>query len=92
MAGYRTPVIFITAHNISMLRERALAAGAIAYLTKPFDEAVLLGLYSDRVKQPPSVPSRAASDSFRATAFLEWPAPIEWSGGDVSLRLDALPA
>src|SRR4051794_15964604 len=41
-AGYRTPVIFITAHNVSMLRERALAAGAIAYLTKPFYEAVLL--------------------------------------------------
>ena len=40
-AGYRTPVIFITAYPIPTVRERALAAGAIAYLTKPFDDAVL---------------------------------------------------
>jgi FixJ family two-component response regulator len=41
-AGYRTPVIFITAYDVKTVHERALAAGAIAYLTKPFDEAVLL--------------------------------------------------
>jgi FixJ family two-component response regulator len=41
-AGYRTPVIFITAYNVPTVRERALAAGAIAYLTKPFDDSVLL--------------------------------------------------
>jgi FixJ family two-component response regulator len=41
-AGYRTPVIFITAYPVPAVRERALAAGAIAYLTKPFDDAVLL--------------------------------------------------
>ena len=28
----------------------------------------------------------------RALIRRYWPAPIEWSGGDVSLRLDALPA
>jgi CheY-like chemotaxis protein len=41
-AGYWTPVIFITAYDVPTVRERALAAGAIAYLTKPFDDAVLL--------------------------------------------------
>jgi FixJ family two-component response regulator len=41
-AGYRTPVIFITAYDVPTVRERALAAGAIAFLTKPFDDAVLL--------------------------------------------------
>ena len=41
-AGYRTPVIFITAYDVPTVRERALATGAIAYLTKPFDEAVLM--------------------------------------------------
>jgi FixJ family two-component response regulator len=41
-AGYRTPVIFITAYEAPTVRERALAAGAIAYLTKPYDDAVLL--------------------------------------------------
>ena len=42
-AGYRTPIIFITAYPVPAVREGALAAGAIAYLTKPFDDAVLLG-------------------------------------------------
>src|SRR4051812_42664353 len=42
-AGYRTPVIFITAHHVPAVRDRALATGAIAYLTKPFEDAVLLG-------------------------------------------------
>ena len=41
-AGYRTPIIFITGYPVPTVRERALAAGAIAYLTKPFDEAVLM--------------------------------------------------
>ena len=41
-AGYRTPVIFITAYAVPAVRERALAAGAIAYLTKPFDDGVLM--------------------------------------------------
>ena len=41
-AGYRTPVIFISAYDVPTVRERALAAGAIAYLTKPFDDTVLV--------------------------------------------------
>jgi FixJ family two-component response regulator len=42
VAGYRTPVIFITAYDVPTVRKRALAAGAIAYLTKPFDDDVLV--------------------------------------------------
>jgi FixJ family two-component response regulator len=41
-AGYRTPIIFITGYPGATVREGALAAGAIAYLTKPFDDAVLV--------------------------------------------------
>lgn len=40
--GYQTPVIFITGFPESRIRERALGAGAIAFLTKPFEEADLL--------------------------------------------------
>jgi FixJ family two-component response regulator len=40
--GFQTPVIFITAYPVPAVRERALAAGALAYLTKPFEEAVLV--------------------------------------------------
>jgi FixJ family two-component response regulator len=41
-AGYRTPIIFITAYPGPTIRECALAAGAIAYLTKPFDDTALV--------------------------------------------------
>ena len=35
------PVIFITAHDELGVREQALAAGAVAFLRKPFDDEVL---------------------------------------------------
>lgn len=37
------PTILITAYPDEEVRARALAAGAICYLGKPFDEATLLG-------------------------------------------------
>jgi FixJ family two-component response regulator len=40
--GYETPVIFITAFPETKVRDRALAAGAIAYLTKPFEQGFLI--------------------------------------------------
>ena len=40
--GYRTPVIFITGFPESQVRERALSAGAIAFLPKPFEQAALV--------------------------------------------------
>jgi FixJ family two-component response regulator len=38
----RTPVIFITAFPDPRIRERALAGGAICFLTKPFDGEALI--------------------------------------------------
>ena len=40
--GYRTPVIFITGFPERTVCERALGDGAIAFLTKPFEETVLV--------------------------------------------------
>jgi FixJ family two-component response regulator len=40
--GRQTPVIFITAFPKVSARDRALAAGAIAFLTKPFEEELLV--------------------------------------------------
>jgi FixJ family two-component response regulator len=40
--GYRLPIIFITAFPEEGTRARALAAGAICFLTKPFDGATLI--------------------------------------------------
>jgi FixJ family two-component response regulator len=36
------PTIFITAHGDSRMRMQALRAGAVEFLTKPFDDEILL--------------------------------------------------
>ena len=40
--GLRTPIIFITSYPEERARTRALDAGAICYLDKPFDSEVLI--------------------------------------------------
>ena len=52
-SGHRYPIIFITAHDDTALREQALAAGALAFLRKPFNDELLIkilnvALNSDR--------------------------------------------
>jgi FixJ family two-component response regulator len=42
LAGYAMSVVFITAHDDVGVREQALAAGAVAYLRKPFNDALLI--------------------------------------------------
>lgn len=38
----RIPILFITAHGDEKMRMKALRAGAVEFLTKPFDDEVLL--------------------------------------------------
>ena len=40
--GRRLPIIFITAHDSKELRRRAMQAGAVAFLGKPFNDTQLL--------------------------------------------------
>jgi two-component system response regulator FixJ len=40
--GWRIPIIFVTGHGDSRMQTRALKAGAMAFLGKPFDDGVLL--------------------------------------------------
>jgi FixJ family two-component response regulator len=40
--GNRFPIIFITAHDDAVVRERALAAGAVAFLRKPFNDELFI--------------------------------------------------
>jgi FixJ family two-component response regulator len=40
--GHTMPIIFITAHADEMTRSRALSAGAIGFLGKPFNEGCLI--------------------------------------------------
>lgn len=44
--GYRIPIIFITAHGDAKMRAQALRAGAVEFLTKPFNDEILI----ERVK------------------------------------------
>ena len=40
--GNRLPVIFITAYDEAGVRDRALAAGAVAFLHKPFNDELFI--------------------------------------------------
>ena len=42
--GNRTPMIFITAYFDERIRQSVMEAGAIGYLSKPFDEDSLIAL------------------------------------------------
>jgi FixJ family two-component response regulator len=44
LAGIPLSLIFITAHDLPASRDRALSAGAIGYLRKPFNASQLVGL------------------------------------------------
>jgi FixJ family two-component response regulator len=41
--GHRIPIIFMTGHANDSARERAMKAGAICFLSKPFQKEDLLG-------------------------------------------------
>ena len=48
-AGCSLPIIFITAHEDLDARQKAMAAGAVAFLLKPFEDQVLLDAIGDAV-------------------------------------------
>jgi FixJ family two-component response regulator len=49
-ANWRIPIIFITSHADDDARERALQAGAVAFLYKPFREEELLNAIDAALK------------------------------------------
>jgi FixJ family two-component response regulator len=49
-ANWRTPIIFITSHADDDARARALEAGAVAFLYKPFREEELLNAIDAALK------------------------------------------
>jgi FixJ family two-component response regulator len=48
--GHRTPVVVITAFPNEIHRKRALHGGAVGFLSKPFDEASLIGCLTVAIK------------------------------------------
>lgn len=59
--GYETPIIFITAFPEDQLRDRAMRAGAVDLLAKPFDETRLLACIQRALLR-----KRSASDNRRS--------------------------
>jgi FixJ family two-component response regulator len=49
--GAKVPIVVITAHDDSDLRERCETAGAAAYLQKPVDDQVLLDAVATAVRR-----------------------------------------
>jgi FixJ family two-component response regulator len=49
--GHRIPIIFITAYPKEAARSRALTAGAVAFLSKPFEENALISSVETAVKR-----------------------------------------
>lgn len=49
--GYCTPVIFVTAQFEEHVRDRVMQAGALGYLTKPWDERALITCLEDAVRR-----------------------------------------
>jgi len=48
-AGYHIPVIFITGHGDIPMAVRAIKAGAVDFLTKPFDDQTFLDAVSQAI-------------------------------------------
>lgn len=57
-AGRRIPIVFITAYDDAVTRERARRAGAVDYLRKPFDDESLIGAINRAIgsRRPPDEP------------------------------------
>jgi len=52
-SGKKIPVIFISGHADETMRKKAIGVGAIALLSKPFDDETLLQLVNDILAAKP---------------------------------------
>ncbi|MBW2249297.1 MAG: response regulator transcription factor [Deltaproteobacteria bacterium] len=57
---YAVPIIFITGHGDVPMSVKAMKTGAVDFLTKPFDEGVLLGAVEEALKK--DIKTREAID------------------------------
>ena len=53
-SGRAKPVIFITAHDTTVARQRAAELNAVAFLVKPFESRLLVGAVDEALSQRPA--------------------------------------
>jgi FixJ family two-component response regulator len=58
--GVDMPIVFITGHRDVPMTVRAMKAGAMEFLTKPFDDEVLLGAIRNAIERSRAALDRAA--------------------------------
>lgn len=70
IAGENLPIVAVTAHNDKQMRQRALAAGCIGYITKPIDSRTLAATIRDflegRTEQLDDADHRRATKEMQA--------------------------
>ncbi|MGH9337386.1 MAG: response regulator, partial [Vicinamibacteria bacterium] len=82
--GGRLPIVALTAHARDEHRERCLAAGMDAFVTKPFEESELLAAMRGAFKrEAPAESPKPASD--RASLVLDREAAVRRANGDAVL-------
>src|SRR5215475_8112429 len=57
-AGYKIPIIFITAYDDTESRRQAMQAGAVAFLEKPFTSDILLETVRSALPVQPREPKK----------------------------------
>ena len=58
--GYCTPVILVTAFPEERSRKRAMSAGAVGFLSKPFDESSLIRCLENAMNRTPVEEEKSA--------------------------------
>ena len=53
-SGNLFPIVFITAHDDSAIRQKALAAGAVAFVRKPFNDQLFIKTLTEALKRSTS--------------------------------------
>ena len=62
--GHRLPIIFVTAFPDEKFRVRAMRAGAVGFLSKPFDESLLISCLDSALNPSIVPPSMGRSTMF----------------------------
>lgn len=72
-SGISVPIIFISGHSTEELRNQALASGALAFLSKPFRDSLLLQHVRQAMEKPqlekPAAPKMPAPTQMLAFAI-----------------------